>query len=111
MVKTLKFIVKTIVFEGLDVCMCEHEGYQKSIKSETKIHPNIDDKSEDTSSSKKGYPKHGNKSTKIIQKEYENENNLNTKKHARNDRKKKVPAWSGTLPLGPGNTIRSKKIS
>ena len=41
-VKSLKFIVKTIVFDGLEGYMCERERYQTNIKNKTKIHPKID---------------------------------------------------------------------
>ena len=48
-------------FYGLEGCMGERERYQKNIKSETKIHPKIDEKSIQISCSKKGYPKHKKK--------------------------------------------------
>ena len=45
MVRSLKFIVRAIVFDGLEGCMCERKRYQKNIKSETKIRPKIDEQS------------------------------------------------------------------
>ena len=45
MVKSLNFIVKTMVFDSLEGCMCERERYQKNIKNDTKIHPKIYEKS------------------------------------------------------------------
>ena len=57
MVKSLKFIVKTNVFDGLEGCMCEQERYQQNIKNETNIQPKINDKSIQISCLKKGYPK------------------------------------------------------
>ena len=53
MVKTLKLVVKTIAFNDLEGCMCERERYQQIIKSETKIHPQIDEKSIQKTCSKK----------------------------------------------------------
>ena len=36
-VKSLKFIVKTNSFEGLEGCMCERERFQKNIKNDIQI--------------------------------------------------------------------------
>ena len=43
MVKALKFIVKTNIFEGLEGCA--RERYPQNIKNETNIHPKIDEQS------------------------------------------------------------------
>ena len=45
MVKSFKFKVKTMVFEGLTGCVCEQKMYQNSIQIDAKIHIKIDDKS------------------------------------------------------------------
>ena len=45
MVKSFKFIIKTIFFEGLASCVRERKRYQKNSNKYTKIHPTIDDKS------------------------------------------------------------------
>ena len=45
MVKSYKFIVKTMVFEGLTGCVREQGFHQKFIKNKSKIHPEIDVKS------------------------------------------------------------------
>ena len=42
MVNSLKFIAKTIVVEGFAGCVRERKGYQRNIKNESKIHPEID---------------------------------------------------------------------
>ena len=43
MVESLKFIVKTNIFEDLAGCVCEWKGYQNTIKNDNKLHPQIDD--------------------------------------------------------------------
>ena len=45
MVKSYKFIVKTMVFEGLTGCVREQGFHQTCIKNKSKIHPEIDVKS------------------------------------------------------------------
>ena len=58
-VKSLKFIGKTMVFDGLEGCMCEREIHQKHIKNDSKTHPKIDTKSMPNSCSTKECKKHG----------------------------------------------------
>ena len=41
MVESYKFIVKTMVFEGLTGCVREQRFHQKCIKNKSKIHPEI----------------------------------------------------------------------
>ena len=53
MVKTLKIIVKT----SLEGCMCERERYQTNSKSETNIHPKIDEKPNKNHALKRGSQK------------------------------------------------------
>ena len=84
MVKTLKFIVKTNVFDGLEGCMCERERYQKNIKNETKIHPKIDDKSIQKSCSKKGYPGDETSSKTLSKKDVKSQQKLKKQKQAKN---------------------------
>ena len=43
MVKSFKFIVKTMAFEGLAGCVREQKMYQNSIQMDTKIHAKIDE--------------------------------------------------------------------
>ena len=43
MVKSLKFIIKSGVFDGLEGCMCERYGYQQNITSKTEIHSNTNE--------------------------------------------------------------------
>ena len=57
-VKSLKFIGKIIVFDGLEGCMCERERYLKNIKNDIKIHPKIYEKSIQKTCSKKACRNH-----------------------------------------------------
>ena len=41
MVKSFKFIAKTMAFEGFAGCVCERKSYQINIENESKIHPEI----------------------------------------------------------------------
>ena len=58
--KIIQIHCKNNGFEGLAGCARERKRYQKTIKSATQIHPQIDETSIQISCSKKGYPKHGN---------------------------------------------------
>ena len=40
-VESFKFIVNTMVFEGLTGCVCEQKMYQNSIQIDTQIHVKI----------------------------------------------------------------------
>ena len=84
MVRSLKFIVKTSVFDALEGCMCERYGYQKNIKSETKIHSQIHDKSTRKRCSKNGCRNCGKRCRNVTQKETEMKHNV-SKMHAKND--------------------------
>ena len=53
MVKSFKFIVKTMVFEGLTGCVREQKMYQNNIQTDTNIHAKIDENSKQTLCSKK----------------------------------------------------------
>ena len=53
MVKSLNFIVKTIVFYVLEGCMREQEKSSTTIKNDVKIHPQIDETSMQKPCSKK----------------------------------------------------------
>jgi hypothetical protein len=82
------------------------ERYQKNIKNETEIHPQIYEQSIQISCSKKGYPKDGKSSEQLSKKEMKNETMLRKKTCVQKEiTKKKFGAESGTLPQGPGNTI------
>ena len=86
MVKSLKFIVKTNVFDRLEGCMCERWRYHKNIKSETQIRPKFDETSIQISCSKKGYPKHNKSSKKWLKKKVKSDTKL--EKHSKNYRNK-----------------------
>ena len=62
--KIIEFFSKNNGFEGLAGCARERKRYQNNIKSETKFQSQIDEKSIQSSCSKKGYPKHKTSSNK-----------------------------------------------
>ena len=79
--RSLKFIVKEIVFDGLEVCMRKRKRYPQNIKSETNIHPKIHEQSIQFSCSKKGHPKDGKSSNNRSKDGLNNEKKL-VKTHA-----------------------------
>ena len=112
MVKTLKFIVKTILFDGLESCMCERWRYNKKHqKWDQTPSPNLS-KINTKSMLEKWIPKRWKITKQVIQKggdKWEKTRMKNMRKQKYKKREQtRVPAQSGTLPLGPGNTIRSK---
>ena len=58
MINAFEFIVQTMGFEGLARCVHERKKYQKHIKNDTNIHPQINDKSMQNLCSKKECTKH-----------------------------------------------------
>ena len=82
MVKSLKFIVNTSVFEGLAGCTCERNRYQKNIKSATKSIPKSM-KNQYKIVLEKGIPKTWNYIEQIIKK------GIGSKKTGKRMRKKK----------------------
>ena len=89
------------------VACANGKGININIKNETQIHSKIYEKSMQISCSKKGYPKHGNSSKKLSKKEMQNEKELEDKTLGKY-KKRGSRAKCGTLPQGPGSTIRSK---
>ena len=51
--KIIEIHCKANVFDALECCMCEQERYQQNIKSDTKIHPQIYEKSIQTPARKR----------------------------------------------------------
>ena len=110
MVKSCKFIVKTMVFEGLTGCVREQKMYQHSIQMDTKIHAklmknrsrryvrksnanNSENHSTQSAIKHKTLPKHINKSTL-----------KNTRKRKRKRAPRVVPRFQ--KPAGPGVVAR-----
>ena len=112
MVESYKFIVKTIVFEGLTGCVREHGFHQKCIKNKSKIHPEIDVKSIGIRVRKRDAQNNG-KTSKIKSKRQPKSSNMQQKRVQKSMSKMQIgkarePPWrnppggqSPPVPWGP----------
>ena len=103
MAKSLNFIVQTMVFDGLEGCMCERERYQKNIKNDTKIHPNTYEKSIQKHA-RKGMQKSWKNTNKWATKRGEI-NNKHIKKEVQKSMRKKQKKKHRYFDRAPGTLI------
>ena len=106
--KNIEIHCQNTFFYGLEGCMCELKRYQTNIKSETKIHPNIDEQSIQISCSKKRYPKHQTQIKQWSKKGVKNKETLEKNNAPKRKKKEELPSQAQGPRVAPGDTIRSK---